>query len=125
MAIAVKSVDIEEQADNVVHVTLSGKLDKEDYEKFAPQIDQLIKKKGKVRMLVEMKDFHGWTLGGVWEDTKFDVRHFNDLERLALVGERRWEKAMAYFCKPFTMAKVRYFETDELEEAQRWIHESA
>jgi len=60
-------------------------------------------------MVVDLVDFHGWTAGGGWEDTKFGVRHFNDIERLAIVGDKTWEKGMAYFCKVFTLAKVRYF----------------
>lgn len=27
-----------------------------------------------------------------WEDLKFEVRHVRDLDRVAIVGERRWEK---------------------------------
>jgi hypothetical protein len=42
----------------------------------------------------------------LWEDIKFDVKHFNDIERLAITGENKWEKGMAAFCKPFTTAKV-------------------
>ena len=64
-----------------------------------------------------MHDFHGWTLGAVWEDVKFDLRHFSHIERLALVGDTKWEAGMAMFCKPFTTAKVRYFDESKAEEA--------
>ena len=71
-----------------------------------------------------MRDFHGWTAGALWEDIKFDVRHFRDIERLALVGEKKWEKGMAVFCKPFTTAKVRYFERAKADEARAWLQET-
>ena len=45
------------------------------------------------------------------------------IERLALVGEKRWEAGMAVFCKPFTTAEVRYFDESKAEEAAEWIHE--
>ena len=70
-----------------------------------------------MRLLVRMHDFHGWTLGAVWEDAKFDLRHFSHIERLALVGDTKWEAGMAMFCKPFTTAKVRYFDESKAEEA--------
>lgn len=57
----------------------------------------------------------------LWEDVKFDVKHFNDIERLAIVGESAWEKWMAAFCKPFTTAKIRYFPAEQLAEARAWI----
>ncbi|SFI52823.1 hypothetical protein SAMN05428978_10159 [Nitrosomonas sp. Nm34] len=44
-------------------------------------------------MLVELVHFHGSTAGAAWEDTKFAVRQFNDIERLAIVGDKAWEKA--------------------------------
>ena len=41
--------------------------------------------------------------------------------RLAIVGEKRWHKGMAAFCKPFTTAEIRYFEHDGVDEARDWI----
>jgi hypothetical protein len=63
------------------------------------------------------------TRNSLWEDTQFDMRHFNDIERLALVGETRWQQGMAVFCRPFTTAKVRYFDHSELAKARQWIEE--
>ena len=70
-----------------------------------------------------MMDFHGWSASAAWEDTKFGVKHFNDIERLAIVGENQWEKGMAFITKPFTMAKVHYFDITEREAAERWLKE--
>jgi hypothetical protein len=119
------SVELREEADGkIVLVKLSDKLTKEDYEHLAPHFDRLIKQHGKIRLLVEMHNFHGWTLGAVWQDIKFDMAHFRDIERLALVGESKWEAGMATFCKPFTSAKVRYFDTADSAAAQVWIRDS-
>jgi hypothetical protein len=49
------------------------------------------------------------------------IRDSNDIERLAVIGEKKWEKGMTTFCKPFTTAKIRYFEKDQGAEAQIWI----
>jgi hypothetical protein len=118
------SVDLrEEDGGKVLVVGLSGKLAKEDYARLVPEVERLIKQYGKVRMLVRMHDFHGWTLGGLWEDIKFDWKHFSDIERLALVGDRKWEQHMATFCKPFTTAKIRYFDEAQADEAAKWIRE--
>jgi hypothetical protein len=102
-------------------LTLSGKLTTEDYEAFVPLVDLQIEEHGKVRMLVHLDDFHGWTVGAVWQDTKFAARHFADIERLAIVGDSRWEEGMAVFCRPFTRAKVRYFDVTERAAADAWI----
>ena len=107
----------------LLHVTATGKLTKETYEAFVPVIEQQIREFGKLRILFEMHDFHGWTAGALWEDVKFDFAHWSDVERLAIVGESKWEAGMAVFCKPFTSAKVKYFDHTKLDEAKAWITE--
>ncbi len=120
------SVDVREEAGGrILVIKLSGKLTKEDYEHFLPHVERLIRQHGKLRLLVQMHDFHGWSLGALWQDLKFDVKHFSDIERLALVGESKWEAGMAVFCKPFTSATVRYFDEAKSDEALRWIGEGA
>ena len=106
----------------ILTVKLSGKLTKEDYGRFVPEVERAITQHGKIRVLCQMHDFHGWQLGARWEDIKFDVKHFADIERLAMVGDRKWEHGMAVFCKPFTTAKIRYFDEKEADQAAEWIH---
>jgi hypothetical protein len=118
------SVTLHEAAGGkILVVNLSGKLTKEDYEHFVPEVERLIRQHGKIRMLVQMQDFHGWTVSALWEDIKFDLKHFNHVERLAFVGDRKWEAGMAAFCRPFTAARIRYFDESQIEEAFRWIAE--
>lgn len=107
--------------DKRLDVRVTGKLTKEFYGRFVPIVEDLVRQFGKIRILVEMHDFHGWTAGALWEDLKFDVKHWNHIERLALVGETRWEKGMAAFCKPFTSATIRYFDASKIDEARAWI----
>lgn len=118
------SVAMNERHDGrVLEVLVRDKLTTDDYERFAPEFKRLIDKYGKVRVLFEMQEFHGWTAGALWEDLKIDVHHFNDVERLAFVGDKKWEKGMSYFCKPFTTAAIRYFDRDELADATDWVEE--
>lgn len=112
---------IEHSEGKIIEVQLSGKLSKEAYEAFVPVTEAKIKEFGKVRMLVVMHDFHGWDAGALWADLKFDVKHHSHIERLAIVGESKWEQGMSTFCKPFTSAKIQYFDIANLEEARHWI----
>ena len=94
---------------NVLGFKMSGKLHDEDYKTFVPLVDNAIAKDGKVRILAQFHDFHGWDAQALWDDIKFSTTHCTKIERIALVGEKAWEKGMAAVCKPFTMAKIRYF----------------
>jgi len=111
----------EEQNGKELDVRLTGQLVKEDYEKLVPAMERTVQKHGRIRMLIVMHDFHGWTAGALWEDTKFAVHHFHNIERLAVVGEKKWQAGLATFCKPFTAATVRYFEAAEMDAARAWL----
>lgn len=108
---------------NIVTLKFKGKVSKADYDEFVPQIEFLMESDTKLRLLIELHDFEGWTAGAIWEDTKFAARHFNDIERLAVVGETRWERGMVTFIKPFTMAAAKYFDMQDADQAHRWIRE--
>lgn len=110
-------------SENVVAFKLSGKLHDEDYKTFVPQVDAEIAKEGKVRMLAQFHDFEGWDARALWDDIKFATEHCTKIERIALVGEKKWEEWMAKVCKPFTMAKVKYFDASEIDAAWSWLAE--
>ena len=50
----------EEAGGKVLAIKLAGRLTKEVYESFVPEVERLIKVHAKVRMLVWMQDFRGW-----------------------------------------------------------------
>jgi len=105
-----------------VHVT--GKLAAADYEHFVPEFERLVRLHGKLRVLFDMTGLHGWTSGAFWEDTKFAMHHFSDIDRLAVVGEKKWQEGMAAFCKPFTKATVQYFDHTDDAGARKWLAEA-
>ena len=41
-----------------------------------------------------------------------------------MVGDRRLEKWLASVCKPFTKAKVKYFDRLEVDAAWKWLRET-
>ena len=107
---------------HVVTFHASGKLTKQDYHHFTRIVDRLIKEHGFIRIIFEMRAFNGWKPDAIWEDIKLNIRHFCHIERLAMVGNKQWERGMHLFCKPFTAAKIRHFEEYEAGKAQKWIH---
>lgn len=111
-------------SDKVLGFKLSGKLHDEDYNHFVPAIDEAVARQGKVRLLAQFHDFHGWDLKALWDDIKFSTTHCTQIERIAIVGEKSWEKWMAAVCKPFTMAKIKYFDAAQVDQAWAWLAEA-
>ena len=109
---------------NILGFKLSGKLHDEDYQTFVPAMETAVAAAtSKVRLFAQFEDFHGWDLHAAWDDFKFGVKHYEDFERIALVGNKRWEEWMVFFCRPFTRATVKYFDASEVEAAWAWLRE--
>ena len=111
-------------SEKVLGFKLSGKIHDEDYKTFVPAIDAAAGT-GKVRLLAQFHDFHGWDARALWDDIKFATKHCFEVERIALVGDSKWEEWMAKVCKPFTMAKVQYFDAKDIDKAWSWVKEGA
>ena len=114
----------EENGGKQLAVHVSGKLERADYERLVPEFERLVRLHGALRVLFDITAFHGWTAGALWADTTFALHHFGDIDRLAVVGEKKWQEGMATFCKPFTKAKVRYFDHADATMARQWLGEA-
>ena len=105
---------------DTLELDIQGVLKDEDYEQFVPRVETRIEEHGKVNLLVRISHLRGWMPHALWEDLKFDVKHYNDVGRLALVGDSTSDKWMAKLSKPFTGAEVKYFEQGDIEAARQW-----
>ncbi|SRR6266566_5121656 len=111
------------QEGNVVRVEVSGRLTQSDYDQLIPSWEALIARHGKMRLLFVMHDFHGWEPQAAWEDFRFDIKHQKGVERIAMVGEKKWQHWMTKIASWFVQADVRYFDASQEDQAERWVRE--
>ncbi|MGK7396066.1 MAG: STAS/SEC14 domain-containing protein [Candidatus Cyclobacteriaceae bacterium M3_2C_046] len=112
----------EHRGENIVETLVSEKLVKNDYDQLIPLLEDKINRFGKLRWLWQMENFDGWSGKAFWADSKFDLNHADDFEKVAVVGEKKWHDLMAQAMKPFTSADVRYFDNKDLSEAKSWLN---
>jgi hypothetical protein len=67
-----------------------------------------------------MEDFHGWKPVAVWDDFRFGTAHRKHIERIAMVGEKKWQEWLAKIGSIFIPERVRYFGLGNLDSAERW-----
>ncbi len=107
---------------NVVVVRASGRLTDDDHAAFVRRMEELIGRWGRLRMLFLMEDgFHGWGLGSAWDELRFQLKHGDDLKKVAVVGEKHWEKWATSLSRFFTGTDVRFFDREAAAEARAWI----
>jgi len=112
---------IENDDFNIIEIEISGKLVASDFQSLESIFRRLVKQNGRIRILFRMRDFHGWEPIAFWDEVKFDLKHFGDIERLAMVGDKQWQKFLGVFGRPFTAAEIRYFDESELPAARVWL----
>jgi hypothetical protein len=108
---------------NVMRVDASGRLTQSDYDQLIPNWEAFIARHGRVRLLFVMHDFHGWDPHAAWDDFRFGIEHQKSVERIAMVGEKKWQQWMTKIASWFVRADVRYFDASQEDQAERWIRE--
>lgn len=118
---------IEGLPDNVLAVRSAGRITAEDYrERLEPKVDALLAKGGKLRSLFVVENEVGdVALDALWEDQKFDHKHWRDFSHVAVVTDHGWIRTATTLFAPFFPARVRVFPLSELDEAKDWIVEAA
>lgn len=113
-------VSVQEEQ-NIIFTIAEETLTDEDYDHMIPLLQEKIRTFGMVRWYFEMRNFKGWTPGSMWRDLKFSFKNLENFEKVAMVGDKNWEKQLTQLMKPFTGAEVRFFENVQKNEAKDWI----
>lgn len=106
---------------NIVYTVAEGKLTDEDYNRIIPLLQERLETYDKIRWFFEMRDFKGWSFSALWKDLKFSLKNRENLEMIAMVGDKKWEKELTELMKPFTEAEVKFFEEADRGNAKLWI----
>ncbi len=107
--------------ENVVVIKATGLLTDYDYNKFIPKLEEIIKLRGSVSVLVEFEGFRGWKPKAMWDDFKLGFKHDGDFKKIAVVGEKARHHVFTDIVKAFSSGKVHYFDHDKIQKAWDWI----
>ncbi len=100
-----------------------GKVEAVDYTSVLdPAVAALLKDHDKINLVyVVGDDFDRYSLGALWEDTKFGARNPRVWGRIALATDHDWLRhAMAVF-SPIIPGECRVFPVAQLDDAVSWI----
>lgn len=61
----------------------------------------------------------------VWlPDMKFGHDFHNKINKMAIVGDKRWEKWLTALAKPFYADEAKFFHPEETDNAWTWLRET-
>ena len=112
-----------ESKGSLICIKVSGKLTDAEYKNFIPHVESVIKEFGTIKLYVDILDLDGWEWRVAWDDFAFGIKYWNNFSKLALVGERRWEKFSVLVVDKIHKADVRCFDRANSSVALAWIQE--
>jgi len=98
-----------------------GKLTHRDYEIISPMIDKAVLnvEAPEIKALFDATEFEGWELRAAWDDLSLGLKHGKEFSKLAIVGNKPWEKYLSKIADWFVTGEVAYFE--KYQEAVNWL----
>ena len=118
------SAEITDVSNGIIPAQIYGKLPHPELVARQQATGELVKEHGKVRILVLAGDFEGWRRGEAWGDLSFQLEHDAHIERIAIVGDRKWQDPTLIFAaKGLRKFPIEYLEPKELSQARLWLAE--
>jgi hypothetical protein len=119
------SAEIISNTGGLVTAKISGKLTYSELTALQKSVISIIGREGGIRTLIIAEDFLGWDKSGDWEDISFQDTSDPYINKMAIVGEKKWEElALLFTGKGFREFPIEYFLPTELSKAQAWLTEN-
>ena len=118
------SANLEQPNDRLLVLRVGGKLKKSELDAVQSQFVEKIAGIGTVKLLVLLENFTGWERTEAWGDTDFFFSHRDDFEKIAVVGQPRWEaQVLAFTGAGLRKGPVKFFPETGEDEARAWLAE--
>jgi hypothetical protein len=112
-------VEIEE---GLITVKISGMLKRAEQVQAEKIAIEALGSARKIKFLILIENFQGWDNKDNWEDVSFQSEYDQQIEKIAIVGEKRWQDLTeAFVGKGLRSMDIRYFAPSEIAMARAWI----
>ena len=112
------------EEDPIWRLRVSGVLKKAELDSAQAMAGQEIEKAGKIKVLVILEGFQGWEKGPDWADMTFTAMHGDEIEKIAIVGDPKWETdALMFAGAGVRRTQVKFFVPGEEAPARAWLRE--
>lgn len=115
------SIQIDSEGE-IVRVRLLGMLEPSAYDGVSEEIDNLMSRIQHVRLMLDLREFDGWSgLAALGDHLSLVREHRRIPERIAVVGDKAWQNLAEKIMSRFVNARTMFFDAEDFEGAQAWI----
>jgi hypothetical protein len=110
-----------DQQDGVIRVQLIGSLEPSAYDRVDDELHRMMSRFRPVRLLIDLREFDGWTgLAALADHLSLVREHHRTPRRVAVLGDAGWQKLAQKLASRFLEAESRFFDAAHAEQAQLW-----
>lgn len=115
-------IEIKNEDSKLIEISVKDTLESEDFCKLGEIADNLIKKHGNVRVIVDASNFNGWAnIDAAEKHFGFVKDHHQKVERLAIIVGHMWQHWVVAMARVFLHPDVKLFDKGQVKEARQWI----
>lgn len=110
-----------QSAGNVLGYKITGKVKKEDYAELNADVEALLQENETIGILLDLEDMEGEDVKAWGADLKFGREYRKKIARMAIVGDKKWQKRMTALVDPLFAREAEFFPIDERDAAWQWL----
>lgn len=109
---------------DVITARLIGKLEASAYDEIDAKIDDAFSQTESPRLLLDLREFDGWSgLSALSQHLSLVREHRRKPERIAVVGDKAWQRLAEKVMSHFVNARAHFFDKDDFDGARAWIEQ--
>jgi hypothetical protein len=115
-------VTIQQEKGGLRVLRINGLLKKSEMDAALAEEAQKWGPETRIKALVVVENFEGFERGADWGDISFLVKYDQQIEKVAIVGDPKWESDLSTFAGAgFRKGQVRFFRGNQLVQARAWV----
>jgi hypothetical protein len=114
--------EVIEKEEGLITIKISGMLKRAELAQAEKVAIEAMSPAHKMKFLILTENFEGWDTKSNWEDVSFQSEYDEQIEKIAIVGEKRWQELAEVFVgKGLRSMEIRFFPSSETAKARAWI----
>ena len=110
---------------DVLGIEATGKVTHADYKDVLIPAAESMMRQGPIGLLYLVgKEFTGYELEALWDDSVFGFKHWFQFKRIAVVTDQGWLRAVITMFAPFFPSDIQLFRLSDLPAAETWVRAS-
>ncbi|MCW9706259.1 STAS/SEC14 domain-containing protein [Fodinibius salsisoli] len=114
-----------ELQNGVLALRVTDKLTEGDLNDLVPVLKNQVDRTEDPHLIMIMEDFKGWDDAATfWKDLRLDAEYIGSFDRIAIVGEEKWQQWSTQLLNPLFNEELQFFSLDHAGSAWNWIRKS-